>query len=341
MKSRMTKLLVPAALLLGVVAPLTTAGASSLIPQTITLSTIPSMSKPFQPAMGSTWLMAATGGDSGNPVILTIDASSTSGCTISSNTVTFLLARVGTCIIDANQAGNATYAAAPQVQYTFTIPLLIENVWINTKVPTLRIGMTYQFTATDKGGGDGSGKPIVFAKGSLPSKYPASGCTITPTGLATFKAPAGYCTVLASQAGGGNYAASSQSGWSFMVHPALGTTNTVAATKIKVVTFHYGNSMALSPKFRLQLSSLAEAIRKENLKSVTVNCYFNKSGAARRDKILSTQLATNAASFLKTRLAAMKVSGVLFVITGHGATMFVVTPPTSPKNRRVEVIASK
>jgi hypothetical protein len=33
---------------------------------------------------------------------------------VSGSTVTFSAA--GTCIIDANQAGNATYAAAPQVQ---------------------------------------------------------------------------------------------------------------------------------------------------------------------------------------------------------------------------------
>ena len=287
--------------------------------------------------MGSTWFMAVTGGDSGNPVILAIDASSTSDCAINSSAVTFLLARVGTCIIDANQAGNATYAAAPQVQYTFTIPLLIENVWINTNVPTLSVGMTYRFTATDKGGGDGSGNPIVFKRD--PSS--TSGCVVASSGLTIFNAPSGYCAIDASQAGGGNYAASSQSGWSFVVHPALGTTTTVVANKIKAVTFHYGNSMALSPKFKSQLSSLASAIRQEDLKSVTVNGYFNKSGAARHDDALSTRLATNAASYLKRQLAILKVSGVMFIISGHGATMFVASPPTSLENRRTEIIAKE
>jgi hypothetical protein len=28
----------------------------------------------------------------------------------------------GSCVIDANQAGNATYAAAPQVQQTIPVP---------------------------------------------------------------------------------------------------------------------------------------------------------------------------------------------------------------------------
>ncbi len=38
---------------------------------------------------------------------------------MSGNTVTFSAAR--TCTIDANQAGNATYAAAPQVQQTIKV----------------------------------------------------------------------------------------------------------------------------------------------------------------------------------------------------------------------------
>ena len=41
-------------------------------------------------------------------------ASTNSICSISGATVTFLA--VGTCVVDANQAGNANYAAATQVQ---------------------------------------------------------------------------------------------------------------------------------------------------------------------------------------------------------------------------------
>ena len=40
-------------------------------------------------------------------------------CSISGATVTFVA--VGTCVIDANQAGNANYKAAPQVQQSFTV----------------------------------------------------------------------------------------------------------------------------------------------------------------------------------------------------------------------------
>jgi hypothetical protein len=57
---------------------------------------------------------------SGLGVALTIDGSSTSGCTISGTTVSYGIG-VGTCIIDANQAGNAEYSAAAQVQQSFLV----------------------------------------------------------------------------------------------------------------------------------------------------------------------------------------------------------------------------
>ena len=61
--------------------------------------------------------LTATGGASGNPVTF---ASQTSGvCTVNGNTVT--LAAAGTCTIAADQAGNASYAAAPQVVQSFSV----------------------------------------------------------------------------------------------------------------------------------------------------------------------------------------------------------------------------
>jgi hypothetical protein len=64
-------------------------------------------------------LVGATA-SSGLSVTLSIDPSSTSGCTISGSTVSYG-GGVGTCIIDADQAGNADYLAAPQAQQSFTI----------------------------------------------------------------------------------------------------------------------------------------------------------------------------------------------------------------------------
>ena len=61
------------------------------------------------------------GGASGNPVVLSVDGSSTSDCTINAATgVVTLTAPAGTCVIDANQAGSAAYSAAAQVRQSVT-----------------------------------------------------------------------------------------------------------------------------------------------------------------------------------------------------------------------------
>ena len=56
---------------------------------------------------------------SGLPVVLTIDASAAGVCSIAGGTVSFIGA--GSCVINANQAGNANYNAAPQVQQSFAV----------------------------------------------------------------------------------------------------------------------------------------------------------------------------------------------------------------------------
>jgi adhesin/invasin len=78
--------------------------------QTITFTT----AAPTGAALGAMFPVAATS-NSGLPVTLTVDAASSSVCTISGGTVT-ITSGSGTCIIDANQAGNANYNAATQVQ---------------------------------------------------------------------------------------------------------------------------------------------------------------------------------------------------------------------------------
>jgi hypothetical protein len=96
--------------------PFAVAGTSTaLAPQAISFTSIP----PTGPAIGNTYDVTASGGASGNPVTFTIDSSSTSICSISGSTVTFN--GPGSCIIDANQAGNARYQPAPQAHQEITI----------------------------------------------------------------------------------------------------------------------------------------------------------------------------------------------------------------------------
>ncbi len=99
----------------------TVVSAPSLTSQAITFtSTAPPAT------VGGSYTVAATGGASGNPVTFTVDAGSTAGaCTISGANVSFT--GVGTCTIDANQAGNASFTAAPQVQQKITVAPTVQG----------------------------------------------------------------------------------------------------------------------------------------------------------------------------------------------------------------------
>ena len=94
--------------------------------QTITFtSTAPSNAE----VGGPTYTPTATA-TSGLSVVFTIDASASSVCSISAGEVSFLAA--GTCVINANQEGDANYQAAPQVQQSFTVsnPPSVAQVFI-------------------------------------------------------------------------------------------------------------------------------------------------------------------------------------------------------------------
>ena len=87
----------------------------SLPAQTVQFTSTP----PSPGAVGGTYDVSATA-SSGLPVTLSIDAASTGGaCTLSGSTVTF--GAPGTCVIDADQAGNESFAPAPTAQQTVAV----------------------------------------------------------------------------------------------------------------------------------------------------------------------------------------------------------------------------
>jgi len=86
----------------------------------LTAQTI-SFTQPTTPYVlhSGTVALTATGGASGNAVVFTIDGTSTGTGSISGTTLT--VTGAGNLIIDANQAGNSTYAAATQVQRAIVV----------------------------------------------------------------------------------------------------------------------------------------------------------------------------------------------------------------------------
>jgi hypothetical protein len=87
-------------------APQVTQSFNVFIEQSISFTSKP----PSKTTVGGTYVVTATGGASGNPVVFT---SLTPGiCSLVGSTAQFLA--VGTCNIAANQSGTATYATATQ-----------------------------------------------------------------------------------------------------------------------------------------------------------------------------------------------------------------------------------
>ena len=81
---------------------------------------------------GATYTPTATA-TSGLAVTITVDASSSSGLLHQRRLVSFQA--TGTCVLDANQAGNATYNAAPQVQQTFTVGKGSQTITFTSTAP--------------------------------------------------------------------------------------------------------------------------------------------------------------------------------------------------------------
>ena len=80
---------------------------------------------PASGSVGGSANLSATGGGSGNPVVFSVDPASGPGvCKVSgTNGTTLNYTGAGTCVIDANQAGDTTYATAPQVTGSTTVTL--------------------------------------------------------------------------------------------------------------------------------------------------------------------------------------------------------------------------
>jgi hypothetical protein len=165
--------------------------------QTIAFTSIP----PAGAGPGQTYPVAARGGASGNLVIFTVDPSSTSTCSVSGATVTFR--RPGTCVIDANQAGNDDYAAAAQVQQTITVVDVTKTQQRISFTPPARAVAGGSATLSAKGGK--SGKPVVF---TVDASSDPGVCRVSGThGRRVTFVAAGGCVIDANQAGNSSYAA--------------------------------------------------------------------------------------------------------------------------------------
>jgi CSLREA domain-containing protein len=99
---------------------ITLSGTGTIGSQAITFTdSLPALA--YWKGVAQTYTLSAKGGGSGNAVTFTVDSTSTAAASISGSTLT--ITGTGTVVIDANQAGNADYHAAPQVQQNIVVEL--------------------------------------------------------------------------------------------------------------------------------------------------------------------------------------------------------------------------
>jgi hypothetical protein len=160
---------------------------------------------PIGPAIGGTYIIAATA-SSGLTVAFSAAPSSAGVCTVAGSTVS--LVGTGTCTVRANQAGNSSYLAAPQVQQAFLVGLVGQTISFSSTPPSGAAvgGPAYTVAATSS-----SGLPVVFsANPSSASVCTVSGSTVSLTG-------AGTCTVDADQPGDATHGPAPQVQQSFTI----------------------------------------------------------------------------------------------------------------------------
>lgn len=162
---------------------------TTLAPESQTLS-----SGPLPSAYVSDTYDLAVTSSSDLPVTYALDAATTNGsCSLEGSTLTFLA--VGTCVVDADQSGDASYTAAPTLPITLDVTPHPQTV-TPPSISTAYYGETLTLSATSD-----SGLPVAYAlgEGTGEGVCVLDGATVSFTGLGT-------CVIEFTQAGNDVYA---------------------------------------------------------------------------------------------------------------------------------------
>ena len=116
-----------------------------VLPQTITFT------QPAPAYAGTAVLLSATGGSSPSPVVFSVISGPATATGTNGSTLTYTGA--GTVVVEADQAGDANYAAATPVRQTVTVTVLTEPVG----TPSVTVTTLMTFTASGTLGAIGVG----------------------------------------------------------------------------------------------------------------------------------------------------------------------------------------
>ncbi len=151
---------------------------------------------------------------SGLPVSLAVDASTTgNACSLSGTTVKYL--NVGNCVLDANQAGNASYLPAPQLTRTIVVGKASQAI-------------TFASPASGTVNGSAELKPNASSGLSVSlavdSSTTGNACSLSGTTVKYINA--GTCVLDANQAGNTDYLSAAQLTRTIVVGKAARATTT-------------------------------------------------------------------------------------------------------------------
>jgi len=278
-------------------------------PQTIAFTSTP----PPAPTVDGSYAASAVGGTSGNPVTLSIDPTSTSGCTINSSGNVYFGAPLGTCIVDANQPGSTTYAPAV-AQQTINVAGLSQTILFTSTAPTSpTIGATYDVAAV----GGASLNPVTFSVDASST----SGCTVDGAGTVTFLAPPGACVVDANELGNTTYAPATQAQQTINV---TGLAQTISFTSIAPTSASVGGT-----PYKPQATATSGLAVSFVLDSISKGCTL-ASGTVRFAEVGTCVIDATQGGSGSYLAAPMQQQSIA---VGKGASVITITSaaPKSPK----------
>lgn len=160
-------------------------------------------------AYGSTDQLTATS-TSGLPVTIQVAPGSQGVCSLADGGVLSYL-QGGTCVVEASQAGDQAYAAAPQVSQSIPVTgAMTQTISFTTTPPVMNGGDTY----TPRAVGGGSGNPVLITS-------PDSVTCPIVNGVVTARL-GGTCAIHATQAAGNGYSAAPEVLQQIQINPVPG-----------------------------------------------------------------------------------------------------------------------
>lgn len=280
-------------------------------PQTIQFSAAPTL-----PLSGSATASATA--SSGLPV--TYSSNTTTICSVNSSSGLVTSLAVGTCIIAADQAGNDTFAPAPQATQNIAAAFDPNQTISFGAAPALAIYGTAAVSANAS-----SNLPVSFS-----STTPAICSVNATTGLVTDLTP-GNCIIAANQAGDANYNAAPQTTQTLTVPvwgaaitapsaPSNVSTTLGNASNIVVVSFNGPSSSGGSPITGYTVTSVPSGYSANGTSSpISVSCTTTCTGEA------FTVAATN-------NIGTGTPSPAAEVLTNYNVTTTFFEPDTQPND---------